>query len=98
MAITSGTHGATIGIALGCLLLSLAASSSFEATHPETTCEDTATQGSNEATDDDYYDRPAAAFVANPFCKACHQDFDEDKLVMSTKSPVSAVSGVMANR
>ncbi len=28
----------------------------------------------------------AASFVANPFCKACHVDFDEEKLVVSHKA------------
>jgi hypothetical protein len=26
--------------------------------------------------------KPAAAFVANPFCKACHLDFDEEELAL----------------
>jgi len=29
---------------------------------------------------------PAASFVANPFCYACHADFDEEKLVVSHKA------------
>ncbi len=27
--------------------------------------------------------KPAASFVANPFCKACHLDFDEEELALS---------------
>ncbi|MBN1508003.1 MAG: hypothetical protein JW955_14220 [Sedimentisphaerales bacterium] len=29
---------------------------------------------------------PAASFVANPFCKACHVDFDEEPLVVMHKA------------
>jgi hypothetical protein len=29
---------------------------------------------------------PEAPFVANPFCKACHLDFDEEKLVVAHKT------------
>ncbi len=27
--------------------------------------------------------KPAASFVANPFCKACHLDFDEEELALN---------------
>jgi len=30
--------------------------------------------------------KPAAAFVANPFCNACHADFDEEQLVATHKA------------
>jgi hypothetical protein len=69
---------------LGCLLLALAASGSFEATDQETTDPETPGQDSNEPkAADDYYSRPAEAFVANPFCRACHLDFDEDELALN---------------
>lgn len=29
---------------------------------------------------------PTAAFMANPFCKACHADFDEEHLVLAHKA------------
>jgi len=30
--------------------------------------------------------KPATAFVANPFCKACHADFDEERLAATHKA------------
>jgi hypothetical protein len=30
--------------------------------------------------------KPATAFVANPFCNACHADFDEERLVATHKA------------
>ena len=36
---------------------------------------------------------PAASFVANPFCKACHVDFDEEPLVV-----VHKVAGIGCER
>ena len=30
--------------------------------------------------------QPAATFVANPFCKACHLDFDEEQFVLAHKA------------
>lgn len=35
-----------------------------------------------ETTADDYYAQPKT-FVTNPFCKACHLDFDEDELALN---------------
>jgi len=31
----------------------------------------------------DYYAKPAPATMANPFCRACHLDFDEENLVVT---------------
>jgi hypothetical protein len=84
MANTIGRYRMTIGIALGCLLLTLAASGSFEVCEKETACRKVEPPDSSAApAADDYYDRPPEAFVANPFCKACHLDFDEDELALN---------------
>ena len=83
MMITSSGRLSAAATALGCLLLALAASGSFEATNQDTGCDKAEVQDNNEpAAKDDYYSRPAEAFVANPFCKACHLDFDEDELAL----------------
>jgi hypothetical protein len=59
---------------MGGLLLVLAASCSFDKTDPRVS------GGSNDG--GEYYDRPAESFVANPFCRACHLDFDEEELAL----------------
>jgi hypothetical protein len=41
-----------------------------------------ATEPSGGSQKDDYYAKPAGAFVANPFCRACHLDFDEEELAL----------------
>ena len=74
----------TIGISLGCLLLSLAASGPLEAGEKDTEPAPADVPDSNEtAAAGDYYARPAQAFVANPFCKACHLDFDDEEMALN---------------
>ncbi|UCD49285.1 MAG: hypothetical protein JSW27_17350 [Phycisphaerales bacterium] len=81
---TTDSRRTVAAIALSCLLLALAASGSFEATGRKAATETTEEQVNSEAPKtDDYYDRPVETFVANPFCKACHLDFDEDELALN---------------
>ena len=56
------------------LLLVLAANCSFDKTDLQVSA------GPNDPAD--YYERPAESFVANPFCRACHLDFDEEELAL----------------
>jgi hypothetical protein len=41
-----------------------------------------ATPSSAGSQENDYYAKPPEAFVANPFCRACHLDFDEEELAL----------------
>jgi len=84
MPLTPGTRRMTVGFVLGSLLLSWLASCSFEFARSETTSNEATTEEDGKAkSGGSYYDQPASAFVANPFCKACHLDFDEEEMALN---------------
>lgn len=83
MTMTTGRSPWTFGVIVSGLLLIVATSCSLERKSTDTATEnDTAPQAGAPEAATDYYQRPAASFVANPFCKACHLDFDEDELAI----------------
>ena len=66
---------------IGSLLLLVAASCSIKQdSQIQTPQDDEAIESSNRSNPYDYYARPATATVANPFCRACHLDFDDEHL------------------
>ena len=79
MTMTTRRSPWTSGVIVSGLLLILAASCSLEQKSKET---GTAPEAAASEAVTDYYQRPVASFVANPFCKACHLDFDEDELAI----------------
>ncbi|MHC4520630.1 MAG: multiheme c-type cytochrome [Planctomycetota bacterium] len=84
MTMTTSGRRKTVAMVWGCLLLALAAGGSFEAANQKATGERPEAEDSNRpAATEDYYSKPTEAFVANPFCKACHLDFDEDELALN---------------
>jgi hypothetical protein len=73
--VTMGTSSLLLVWAANCSFINLANLSTTnvaEANEP----------ADRETAGDDYYAQDKA-FVANPFCKACHLDFDEDELALN---------------
>ena len=71
-------------IGVSSLLLSVAANCSSLTNGDKTTEYEgkVDTISASQPAADDYYAAKKESFVANPFCKACHLDFDEDKLAL----------------
>jgi hypothetical protein len=68
------------------LLLVVAASCSLEQKIEPTHVEHGhGEQSGAEPAVQDYYARKTESFVANPFCMACHADFEEDELALDHK-------------
>jgi hypothetical protein len=66
-----------------CVLLLIAASCSLKREN-RSAAHETGQAGELSAASvtSDYYARPDTPFVANPFCRACHLDFDEEELAL----------------
>jgi len=77
----------TAAILSGVLLLLGAVSCRFDGSHRSAVSrkEQTGPASAAPSQNDDYYAKPAV-FVANPFCRACHVDFDGEKLVLVHES------------
>ena len=73
------TPGAAIAVLFGTVLLIAAASCSLRQDKGAAATRAVDQAGKHGAV-------PVASFVANPFCKACHADFDEEKLVIAHKA------------
>ena len=87
MTIATGRFYTLMGILTSGLLLIAAASCSFDQATQETTQEQHVTAHPAEASAESHaYVRPAGSFMANPFCKACHVDFDEEQMVLQHKA------------
>ena len=70
-------------ILLGGLLLLAAMNCPFEGGNRSVASESKQAAGSSGGSPkSDYYANPAPAFVANPFCRACHLDLDEEELAL----------------
>ncbi|HNS22663.1 MAG TPA: multiheme c-type cytochrome [Sedimentisphaerales bacterium] len=71
-------------ILLGSLLLLAAMSCSFDDGNRSAASQTAqAAKAPAEPQDEnDYYAKPTQAFVANPYCRACHLDFDEEELAL----------------
>lgn len=74
MKVTKALSVTLIGFVVSSLLLVFVANCSFEKQTQQAAVEQQATQ--------DYYERPSESFVANPFCFACHADFDGEELAL----------------
>lgn len=66
----------------GLLLIAAVNGSSQEENRRGATDDGKAGQSSPAPGRNDYYTKPASTFVANPFCRACHLDFDEEELAL----------------
>ena len=75
---TERRPGAARAVPLGAMLLIAAASCSLKQDRQRAPSEISPVKKDRAA--------PAATFVANPFCKACHADFDEEHLVLAHKA------------
>jgi hypothetical protein len=72
---------ASVALFAGGLQLVVAVSCSPEHKAQATAAEDKESKGAPAAqASGEAGQKPAPSFVANPFCKACHLDFDEEKL------------------
>jgi hypothetical protein len=76
---------AAIAVLLGAVLLIAAASCSLKQDHRTAAPAVGKTEKTSPASAKKSYAEPDASFVANPFCKACHVDFDEEELVVRHK-------------
>lgn len=74
MKATKASRVILLGFMVSSLLLVFVANCSFEKQSQQAAVEQQATQ--------DYYERPSESFVANPFCFACHADFDGEEFAL----------------
>jgi cytochrome c553 len=74
MTITKASSLIIVMFLVGSLLLFFAANSSVEEVAEESSIE--------QEPKEDYYPQSSESFVANPFCFACHYDFEQEELTL----------------
>jgi hypothetical protein len=80
------TLEAAVAVVFGALLLIAAASCSLKQDRPPAPSEISHAEKAPAAPAKTENAAAAATFVANPFCKACHVDFDEEPLALTHKA------------